>query len=96
MIKKLEGWIIKVLLKAKIGEVIAKFFGKMEGWKTYIALFLLIAIKFCIYSGIIPTIYVDLAEEISVALYGVITIAFGDKVKRYWEAIKKTGDEVIK
>lgn len=96
MIKKLEGWIIKALLKAKVGGIIAKFFEKAEGYKTYIALLLLIIIKFLIYSEIIPVIWVDLAEEICVALYGVITVSFGDKVKRYWEAVKKTGDDIVK
>lgn len=94
--KKIESWLITLLLKAKIGEWIAKIFSKLTGWKTYIALVLIIVIKFCIYSGIISVIYVDLANEIVNALYGVATISIGDKIKRYWEAIKKTGDDVIK
>lgn len=94
--KKVEIWLIKALLKARVGKLIAKLFEKAEGWKTYIALVLLIVIKFLVYSEIIPAAWVDLANEICVALYGVITVSFGDKIKRYWEAIKKTGDEVIK
>lgn len=94
--KKIEIWIVKALLKAKIGSWIAKLFKGLEGWKTYIALFLLVVIKFLIYSGIIPSLWIDLADEICIALYGVISVSFGDKIKRYWEALKKTGDDVIK
>jgi len=96
MFKKIESWVITALLKAKVGNVIAKFFAKAEGIKTYIALVLLIIIKLAIYLNFIPAIWLDLANEVSVALYGVITISFGDKIKRYWEAIKKTGDDIIK
>jgi len=96
MIKKIEGWIIKILLKAKIGEWIGKLFSKLTGWKTYITLILLIALKFALYSGFIPEPYKDIANEVINALYGVLTISVGDKFKRYWEAVKKVGDDIIK
>ena len=96
MFKKIEGWIINILLKAKIGEVIAKLFAGIKGGKTYIALALVIAIKFCIYAGFIPNIYIDVANEIVNALYGVSAVSFGDKIRRYWEAFDKTANEVIK
>jgi hypothetical protein len=93
--KKIESWIIEVLLKAKIGEIIGRLFSKLTGWKTYITLILLITLKFAIYVGFIPTIYMDIANEAVNALYGALTLSIGDKFKRYWEAIKKTGDDVV-
>jgi hypothetical protein len=96
MLKKMEGWIIGLLLKAKIGEIIGKLFAKLTGWKTYITLILLISLKFAIYGGFIPAVYLDIANEVVNALYGALTLSIGDKFKRYWEAIKKTGDDIVK
>lgn len=93
--KLIESWIIKILIKAKIGEWIGKLFSKLTGWKTYIALILLITLKFALYAGFIPEGYIDIIQEIITALYGVLGVSFGDKIKRYWEAIKKTGDDII-
>ncbi len=94
--KKIEVLIIKILLKLRIGKIIAKAFKGVEGYKTYIALILVALLKFFLYSGFIPEIYKDIVNEIINALWGAIAISFGDKIKRYWEAIKKTGDEIIK
>jgi len=96
MIKKLESWLIGILLRAKIGEWVGKVFSKLTGWKTYITLILLISLKFALYSGFIPVVYVDIANEVVNALYGALTISIGDKFKRYWETIKKVGDDVIR
>jgi hypothetical protein len=93
--KKIESWLIELLLKAKIGEIIGKLFAKLTGWKTYITLILLISLKFAIYGGFIPAIYMDIANEAVNALYGALTLSVGDKFKRYWEAVKKTGDDVV-
>jgi hypothetical protein len=96
MIKRVEGKLIEALIKAKIGEWIAKLFYKLKGNKTEIVIILVAIIKFCIYSNIIPSHFVPVANKIVESLYPVMTITFGDKVRRYWESIKKVGDDIIK
>lgn len=93
--KKIESWIITFLLKAKIGKWIGQIFSKLTGWKSYITLLLIAIIKFAIYLGYIPDEFKELANEIIISLYGALTIAVGDKFKRYWEAIKRVTDEVV-
>jgi len=95
MIKKLEMKLIEILIKAKIGEWIAKLFSKLKGNKTEIALVLFVIIKFCIYSSIIPSQFIPVANKVAESLYPIIAISFGDKVRRYWESLKKVGDEII-
>lgn len=92
---KIKEWVINILIKAKIGEWIAKLFSKIKGGKTEIGIFLVLAIKFCIYSGIIPAEFIGIAEEIIKAIYGVITVSFGDKIRRFWEASEKSINETI-
>jgi len=96
MIKKIESKLIEMLIKAKIGEWIAKLFYKLKGNKTEIAIILVAIIKFCIYSNIIPSQFVPIANKVVESLYPIMTITFGDKVRRYWESIKKVGDDIIK
>lgn len=95
MIKKIEGWLITFLIKAKVGKYIGGIFSKLTGWKSWITFALIVIIKFCIYSGYIPSQFVDLANEIIVALYGALTVSVGDKFKRYVEAGQKALNETI-
>jgi len=95
MFGKVEGWILNMLLKAKIGGIIGKLFSKMTGWKSVITLILIIAIKVVIYLGVVPASYLGIANEIVTALYGALTISLGDKFKRYYEAVTKAMDDVI-
>lgn len=92
---KIKMFVINLLFKAQIGKWVGKLFAKMDGYKTQVGIVLVIGLKLAIAGGFIPAEYVPIVEEILNGIYGAITISFGDKVKKYWKAVKDVGDDVI-
>ena len=93
---KVKMWLISMLFKLQVGKWIAILFDKMKGWKTIIATICIVLIKMAIAMGYIPAEYKGLADEILNTLYGVGVVSFGDKVRRWWNALKVVADETIK
>lgn len=93
---KIKTLIIKLLFKAQLGKWVAKLMESLKGYKTQVGIVIIVIIKLAIKLGYIPVDYIPLAEEVLTGIYGAITVSFGDKVRRWWRAVKETGEEVIK
>lgn len=92
---KLKEWFMNVLFKAYIGKVIAFVFEKAKGNKTQLASVLIFLIHMAKNLGYLPDGSEEIAEQVLNILYGIGGVAFGDKIRRWYDAFKKSADAVV-